>query len=427
MFADRRPSMQRRHSNWSVALPASFRIAAGTLWSHKLRSVLTVFGIVIGVAAVVLIGATLKTLRETAMKSTAQTIGADTFLIAQVASVGNLSRKELSDKLRKNPEIYRREAEAFAVRMRDSALVAPILEQIADVKAGNKTFLAASITGSTANIQSIRNIQLRNGRFFTEAENHRSLRLAVIGQDLVDEISPASDPIGKNIRIKGQVFRVVGVLEKQGASFGSSLDRKVYLPLLAFEKIWGTRRSVSLAVQPLDPEYLTENQEKARFAMRMLRRLKPKAPDNFDLLVPEAGQDFLSRVVGVIAVAIVPIASVALIVAGIVVMNMMLVSVTERTRETGIRKALGARNRDIFAEILFESTILTLLGGATGLLIAHLGTIGLRQALGSAISISPVYAILALGVAAAVGISAGFFPAFVASRMPPVEALRHES
>lgn len=419
--------MQRRHSNWSVALPASFRIAAGTLWSHKLRSVLTVFGIVIGVAAVVLIGATLKTLRETAMKSTAQTIGADTFLIAQVASVGNLSRKELSDKLRKNPEIYRREAEAFAVRMRDSALVAPILEQIADVKAGNKTFLAASITGSTANIQSIRNIQLRNGRFFTEAENHRSLRLAVIGQDLVDEISPASDPIGKNIRIKGQVFRVVGVLEKQGASFGSSLDRKVYLPLLAFEKIWGTRRSVSLAVQPLDPEYLTENQEKARFAMRMLRRLKPKAPDNFDLLVPEAGQDFLSRVVGVIAVAIVPIASVALIVAGIVVMNMMLVSVTERTRETGIRKALGARNRDIFAEILFESTILTLLGGATGLLIAHLGTIGLRQALGSAISISPVYAILALGVAAAVGISAGFFPAFVASRMPPVEALRHES
>jgi putative ABC transport system permease protein len=419
--------MPKGNSSWAVAIANSMQIATGTLWSHKLRSVLTVFGIVIGIAAVVLIGATLQAVRAMAVKSTAQTIGADTFIVSQVASVGNLSRKELSDKLRKNPEIYRREAEAFAVRMRDSAHVAPILEQIADVKAGNKTFLAASITGSTANIQSIRNIKLSNGRFFTEAENRRSLRLAVIGQDLVDEISPSSDPIGKDIRIKGQLFRVVGVLEKQGASFGSSLDRKVYLPLLAFEKIWGTRRSLSLAVQPFDPEYLAENQEQSRFAMRMLRRLKPKAPDNFDLLVPEAGQDFLSRVVGIIAVAIVPITSVALIVAGIVVMNMMLVSVTERTRETGIRKSLGARNRDIFAEILFESTILTLLGGAAGLLVAYLGTLGLRQALDSAISISPAYAFMALGVAAAVGVSAGFFPAYVASRMPPVEALRHES
>jgi putative ABC transport system permease protein len=419
--------MPKGNSIWAVGIINSLQIAAGTLWAHKLRSVLTVLGIVIGIAAVVLIGATLQAVREMAVKSTAQTIGADTFIISQVASVGNLSRKELSDKLRKNPEIYRREAEAFAVRMRDRALVAPILEQIADVKAGNKTFLAASITGSTANIQSIRNIKLSNGRFFTEAENRRSLRLAVIGQDLVDEISPSSDPIGKNIRIKGQLFRVVGVLEKQGASFGSSLDRKVYLPLLAFEKIWGTRRAVSLAVQPFDPEYLAENQEQSRFAMRMLRRLKPKAPDNFDLLVPESGQDFLSRVVGIIAVAIVPITSVALIVAGIVVMNMMLVSVTERTRETGIRKSLGARNRDIFAEILFESTILTLLGGSAGLLLAYLGTLGLRQALASAISISPAYAFMALGVAAAVGVSAGFFPAYVASRMPPVEALRHES
>ena len=339
--------MPRRNSSGPLRCLNSLRIAASTLWSHKLRSILTVFGIVVGIAAVVLIGATLKAVRETALKSTAQTIGADTFLISRVASVGNLSRKELSDKLRKNPEIYRREAEAFASRVRDIALAAPTLEEIADVKAGNTTFLAASITGSTADIQPIRNIQLSNGRFFTEAENHRSLRLAVIGQDLVDELSPSTDPIGKNIRIKGQLFRVIGVLEKQGSSFGSSLDRKVYMPLLAFEKIWGSRRSVSVAVQPLDPDYLAENQEQSRFAMRTLRRLRPRVPDNFDLLVPEAGKDFLSRIVGIIAVAIVPITSVALIVAGIVVMNMMLVSVTERTRETGIRKALGARNRDI--------------------------------------------------------------------------------
>jgi putative ABC transport system permease protein len=411
----------------ALAIRNAFWIAAGTLWAHKLRSVLTIFGIVIGIAAVVLIGATLGALRETSRRSTAQTIGADTFIIAQVASVGNLSRKQLSDKLRRNPEIYRREAEAFAVRASDIAIAAPTLEETADVKRGNKTFLAAGITGSTENLQIIRNINLSSGRFFTEAENRRSMRLAVVGQAVVDEISPATDPIGKEIRIRGQLFRIIGVQEKQGSSFGSSLDRRVYIPLLAFEKIWGTRRSVSIAVQPMQPEFLSENMEESRFIMRLLRRLKPRFPDNFDLLIPEAGTEFLSRVVSIVSVAIIPITSVALIVAGIVVMNMMLVSVTERTRETGIRKSLGARNRDIFAEILFESTILTLVGGMAGLLLSYLGALGLSQAFGSGIHISPAYVALALGIAAAVGIGAGFFPAYLASRMPPVEALRYEN
>jgi putative ABC transport system permease protein len=410
-----------------MTMLSSLRMAADTLWSHKLRSALTIFGIVIGIAAVVLIGATLEAVRETAVRSTAQTIGADTFILSRVASVGNLSRKELSEKLRKNPEIYRHEAEAFAERVRATAFAAPTMEEFADAKAGNQIFLAASITGSTAAIQSIRNIRLGSGRFFTEAENHRSLKLAVIGQDLVDELSPSSDPIGKTIRIKGQSFRVIGVLEKQGSSFGSSLDRKVYIPLLAFEKIWGSRRSVTIAVQPLDPEYFAENQEESRFTLRTMRRLRPAVPDNFDLLVPEAGQDFLSRIAGIVAVAIVPITSVALFVAGIVVMNMMLVSVTERTRETGIRKAVGARNRDIFAEILFESIILTIVGGAFGLALSYLGSLGLNRIIDSGVRISPAHVFLALGIAAAVGIGAGFFPAYLASRMPPIEALRHEN
>ena len=411
----------------AIAIGNSFGIAAATLWAHKLRSILTVFGIVIGIAAVVLIGTTLEYVRETAVKSTTRTIGADTFIISQVASVGNLSRKELSLKLRKNPEIYRREAEAFSDRVRDIALTAPVLDEIADVKAGNETFLAAAVTGSIPNIQIIRNIELNGGRFFTEAENRRSARVAIVGQDLVKELFPSRDPIGKNIRIKGQVFRVIGIQEKQGASFGSSLDRSVYIPLLAFEKIWGSRRTVTVVVQPLERDRLDERQEQSRFAMRTLRRLKPRAPDNFDLLVPEAGRSFLDRVIGMVSAAIVPITSIALIVAGIVVMNMMLVSVTERTRETGIRKSVGARNRDIFAEILFESMILTVLGGVAGLLLSYLGAFGLSRAFDSVIRISPGYVLMALGIAAVIGISAGLFPAYLASRMPPVEAIRHEN
>lgn len=420
-------NVHQGNTGFAVAAVNALCIAWGTLWSHKLRSSLTIFGIVIGIAAVVLIGATLEAVQEQAGKSTAQTIGADTFIISQVASVGNLSRKELSDKLRKNPEIYRREATLFTDRVKEIALAATVLDEIADVKSGNRTFLAASITGATANIQVIRNIQLSSGRFFTEEENRRSSRVAVVGQDLVKEISPEIDPIGKTIRIKGHPFRIIGVQEKQGSSFGSSLDRKVYIPLFAFEKIWGSRRSVSVVVQPLGTDSFEETREQSLFTMRMLRRLRPSAPENFDLLVPEAGQDFLGRILRIVGMAIIPITSVALIVAGIVVMNMMLVSITERTRETGIRKSLGARNRDIFAEIIFESTLLTLFGGCAGLLLSYLGTLGLSEAIGLDVGLSMRHVLMALGIAAAVGAGAGFFPAYRASRMPPVEALRHET
>ncbi len=411
----------------SITLGNSFGLAIKSLWGHKLRSILTIFGIVIGIAAVVLIGATLRVVREMAVKSTAQTIGSDTFIIAQVASVGNLNRRELSNKLRRNPEIYRREAERLVARVEEDALAAPALEAIADVKAGNRLFKAASVTGSTENIQMIRNIKLSSGRFFTAVETRRSAKVLVIGQDVANETSPSSDPLGKRVRIRGQSFQVIGVQEKQGSSFGSSLDRRVYMPLPAFEKIWGSRLSVTIFLQPRNPELLAETQEQSRVALRSLRRLKPGASDNFDLLVPDAGRDFLARVVGIVSVAIVPISSIALIVAGIVVMNMMLVSVTERTREIGIRKSLGARNRDIFAEILFESTILTVLGGAAGILVSYFGAFGLSRAFDDIVRISPAYACMALGLTAVIGLSAGFFPAYLASRMPPVEALRYET
>jgi putative ABC transport system permease protein len=413
--------------NWSVTLANAFRIALDTLWMHKLRSALTLFGIVIGIAAVVLVGATLGVVRESVIESTARTFGTDNFLIARVGSVGDLDRKALADKLRKNPEIYRREAQELAERLAPYARTAPVLQNFSDVKAGKRTFLTAQIIGSDPTIQTIRDIPLTGGRFFTETENQRSQGVAVIGQALAEELFPEMDPIGKQIRIMGKRFSVIGVEEKQGSSFGNSLDRNVYIPLAAYEKIWGTRNSVDFYVQPKDPERFAEMQETARFSLRVLRRLKPNAPDNFDILTPEANRDFLAQIIDMIGVAIVPISSVALIVAGIVVMNMMLVSVAERTREIGIRKSLGARNRDILTQVLLESTILTVLGGAAGLLISYTAALGLDETFGSKVAIQPGYVIMALAVAASIGIGAGIFPAYLASRMPPVEALGSET
>jgi putative ABC transport system permease protein len=422
------PLFLRKYIRLQIApLGNALIIAARTLWAHKLRSFLTVFGIVVGIAAVVLIGATLNVIRDVAAKSTAQTIGANSFVIAQTASTGNLNRKELSDKLRKNPEIYRREAESYVRRIRETARAAPGLTSLADVKANNKTFLSATVNGSTADIPIIRNIELSAGRFFTDAESRRAAPVAIIGQQLADELFPGRDPLGKRVRIRGASFAVIGIQKKQGTSFGSSLDRTVYVPLTAFEKIWGSRRSVTLYLQPLDPERLTESMEIARMTMRLLRRLKPGAADNFDLLIPEAGHDFLSRIIGIVGIAIISISSVALFVAGIVVMNMMLVSVTERTQEIGIRKSMGARNRDIFAEILFESAILTMIGGIAGLAVSFIGAIGLSGLFQADVAISPFYALAAFSVSTIIGCGAGWFPAWVASRMPPVEALRYEN
>jgi putative ABC transport system permease protein len=412
---------------WFVALTNALFIALDTLWAHKLRSALTVFGIVIGIAAVVLVGATLGIIGDIAVRTTAQTFGANTFIVSRIASVGDLTRKELSNKLRKNPEIYRREAEAFAGRLGGAATVVPALQAIADVKAGNRKFLAASITGSTAGIQEIRDIRLSTGRFFTDEENRRSQGVVVIGQDLADELFPSTDPLNKQVRIQGRPFVVIGVQEKQGSTFGTSLDRSVYMPLLVYEKIWGNRLSVTIYAQPRNLERFSETEEQSRIVMRILRRLRPNAPDNFDILTPEAGRSFLARLTGMIAVAIVPISSVALVVAGIVVMNMMLVSVTERTHEIGVRKSLGARNRDVLAQILFESALLTIFGGAAGLFLSYLGTFGLSEAFGSSVGIPLGYALMALGLAAVIGIGAGFYPAYIASRMSPIEALRAET
>ncbi len=424
--ATRRPA-EETAPDWPATLANAFRIALDTLWMNKLRSVLTLLGIIIGIAAVVLVGATLGVVRESIVLSATRTFGADNFLIAQVGSTGNLSRKMLSNKLRKNPEIYRREAERLAERIEPYARTTLVLQTFSDVKAGKRTFLTAQVIGCDPVIQTIRDIPLSDGRFFLDIENQRSQGVAVIGQALVDELFPETDPLRKQIRIRGRAFAVIGIEKKQGSSFGNSLDRNVYIPMGAYEKIWGSRNSVDFYAQPYDPERFAEVQDIARFHLRTLRRLKPNAPDNFDILTPEANRDFLAQIVDMIGIAIVPISSVALIVAGIVVMNMMLVSVTERTREIGIRKSMGARHRDILTQVLLESTILTVLGGAAGLLLSCLAAFSLGDTFGSKVPIQPEYVLMALGVATAIGIGAGIFPAYRASRMPPVEALSSET
>ncbi len=414
------------HSGGSSAWNA-LCIAVESLWVHKLRSALTILGIVIGIAAVVLVGAAVEALREFAVQTTAQAFGSGTFLLSQVASVGNLSRKQLAEKRRKNPEIYRREAEELARAVAGSMRLSPTLSNIAAVRSKNRIFLAATITGSSANLETVRDIRLSTGRFFNEDESRRGRGVVVVGQDIVDELFPGIDPLGREVRIAGRPFTVIGVQQPLGSSFGASLDRYVWMPILSYEKIWGSRNSVTIFAQPKPGTDYAEAQEEARFALRTLRRMRPADPDNFDVLVPESGRSFLEQLATMISVAIIPISSVALFVAGIVVMNMMLVSVTERTREIGVRKSLGARRRDILGQVLCESTVLSMAGGGLGLLLSYLGSLGLTTAFGTPVRVPPLYVLLAICVSAGVGVAAGVYPAYLAARLQPVDALRSEN
>ncbi len=403
-----------------------FVLAVDTLWANRLRSFLTILGIVIGIAAVVLVGAAIEALRTIAVATTTQTFGANTFILARVASSGTLSRRELADKLRKNPEILLPEARRLERMVHASTRLAATLQEIADVKSGNRVFRAASITGGDGALELIRDIRIAQGRFFRQEENMRAQRLVVIGQDIVDEIFPSVDPLGRQVKIQGIFFTVIGVQERQGSSFGSSLDRSVWMPLLAFQRIWGTQRSLTVFAQPRETHDFEAAQEETRVALRLIRGLGPREEDTFDLLIPEAGRGFVGRLTDAISQAIIPISSIALLVAGVVVMNMMLVSVTERTREIGIRKSLGATRRNILIQVLIESTLLCSLGGGLGLLLSYVGTFALSGAFGTGVGLPLSYLFLALGISALIGSAAGTYPAYLAARLDPVEALRSE-
>ena len=231
----------------------AFVIAVATLWAHKLRSLLTVFGIVIGIASVVLAGATLLSVRDLAVRSTAQSFGVNTFIVSQVASVGDLTPQGACGQAAPEPgDLPQGGGTAQAPHEPGGAPGTRRCSRWSDIKAGNRTFLAATVVGSTADIQTIRDVRLDSGRFFTEEENRRSRSVAIIGHDLVKELFPSLDPLGKQIRIKGRPFVVIGTEEKQGSSFASSLDRNVWIPLLAYEKIWGSRLSVTIYEKPKD-------------------------------------------------------------------------------------------------------------------------------------------------------------------------------
>lgn len=399
--------------------------AAGTIARNPLRSSLAALAVAAAVATTAVVQTGLDALARTARETSAKAFGADTFVIARLAS-GNLSRRELADKLARNPAIARNDVRYIQNIADGRVTYAATAQKNADVVLGSRKFEQATINGTQAALLNIRNIDVDEGRFFTEDEDNAGTPVCVLGRSVADALFPASDPVGQHVRIAGRAFTVVGLQARQGSAGGVSLDRYVWMPIRAFERAFGASSSLQVFARAPEPARTDAAEDHARISMRARRHLRPGQPDTFDIITPEASRTFVANITERIGAAAIPISVMALIAAMVVVTNTILVSVTQRTHEIGIRRALGASRGTVIAETLAESAIVGLVGGALGLAAgASLIALAARIARMS-LAVSPTTAVVSLLAAVSAGVLAGWYPARRAASIDVVAALRHE-
>jgi putative ABC transport system permease protein len=409
-------------------LSTAASLAFASIRAHKLRSFLTLLGVIIGVCSVVIVGAAIDGLGAYAEQTTAKTLGSNSYQIGQLLQLGRMSRKERYDKLKYNKRIRPEDYTFLKETTGERILYSPYRNRSADVKHGTQILESVSILGVAASMFEIREVDLTEGRFFTEQEERNRMPVGVIGEDLRAEFFPDVTPLGKEIKIQGFDITVVGVQEKigSGGGNGQSQDSVVYIPSTVYNRIFGPDESLLVFAKAKPGEGLSLDQalDLSRVALRNHYKTRPGKPDNFDTLTPDAIREFIGSIIGLITAAVVPITAISLVVGGIVIMNIMLVSVTERTKEIGLRKSLGARHGDLMLQFLMEAVFLSAFGGGVGLALGWAVAKLASVFSGFPLGVSPFYVFLSLFVSSAVGVVSGWYPAARAARMDPVEALR---
>lgn len=398
-------------------------VATSSLWAHKLRSVLTLLGVVIGVMCVIVVMSFIDGLNSYVAERVFN-LGADVFILQKApAIITNIDDFLEAQKRRK---LTRDDFEALHELCKSCVDVAATVSKRADVKYGMNYVKDSGLRGYTPSLFRISDLEVQAGRFLTEADDLRAAPVCVVGWDIVDNLFTGIDPIGKELRIDGDTYQIVGVAKKQGSALGQSRDNWVAIPFRAFQKAYGSDQSVRILGKANGPEKLDQTMDEIRQIMRGRRHLAYSAKDDFHI---DTNQSFLALWAGISGAffgVTLAIASVSLIVGGIVIMNIMLVSVTERTREIGLRKSLGARRHDILVQFLIESSTIAAIGGLVGVLVGILIAkfVSLVTPLPSAIKL---WAVLSgLLVSTSVGLFFGIYPASKAARLDPVVALRSE-
>jgi len=402
----------------------AFRIAVQSLWANKLRSILTLLGVVIGVASVIAV-VTLINGANVFVATKINKQGADVFTISQQPGFTTSYKDYL--KYQKRKVISLEDYRAVKEECTGCVQVGALQSTSGAIVYGAQSSTGTQIRGYTALMPEMQNLNIVEGRGFTEADEEHAAHVALVGADIEEKLLKFEDPLGKEIRVDGVPYTVIGLGEKQGSTLGQSQDNWVAVPLTAFQKVYGTAKTVTIySKAPSGPEGMETASDQARVIMRGVRHDLPGAEDSFTLETSSALAGLFGQITSMIGGVAVAIAAISLVVGGIVIMNIMLVSVTERTREIGVRKALGARRSDILLQFLMESATLATVGGAIGVIggvgVAELVT----QLLSFPASIAFWSVFAGLFVALSVGVFFGVYPARKAADLDPIVALRSE-
>lgn len=404
----------------------TLKLALAAIWAHKLRSFLTLLGMIIGVTAFMVVLSLLQGF-NTYVDEKIAGIGSNSFTIRRFSFDDFKDTDTIAAAQRRNKELTFDEMDFIRERAQlIDKIGARALPNSREVKRGSETLRDVRIDGAEPIIADIEKYDIAEGRYFTEIENNNSQRVAYIGRDVADKLFPKGGALGGEIMISGIPYKVIGIQTAKGTVFGQPQDNFVQFPIKTYGANFGglrNSRGLYFVATARSEELFKDAVEEARTLMRIKRKLPFGEKDNFGILTPDAIAGLRDSILGPVFIVILAVPAIALLVGSIVIMNIMLVAVTERTKEIGIRKALGAKQSDILKQFLFESGTLAAIGGIIGLIVAKL--IGFVVTAFLIQTIIPWYAaVISIGVSALVGIAAGLFPAWKAARLDPIEALR---
>lgn len=411
-----------------MELTETLKLALSAIWAHKLRSFLTLLGMIIGVTAFMVVLSLLVGFSAYVDEKIAG-VGSNSFTVRRFDFADFKDTDAIAAAQRRNKELTFEELEFIKERSQFVGKIgAKALPNSREVKRGSETVRDVRIEGAEPVVGEIENLDIAEGRYFTETENNNAMRVCFVGSDIAKKLFPQGGAIGGEITIQGIPYRIVGIQVEKGTIFGQPQDSFVQFPIKTYGSNFGGlrgSRGIYFVVSAREEKVFDDAVEEVRSLMRIKRKLEFGEKDNFGILTPDAISGFKDSIFGAIGTVILMVPTIALIVGAIVIMNIMLVAVTERTKEIGIRKSLGARQSDILKQFLFESATLSAIGGTVGVVLAYLiGFVVSQFVIETRMSI--LAALLAVIVSGGVGILAGLFPAWKAANLDPIEAMRQE-